>query len=812
MKFLYNNSQNKINVGQWFMFVLLIVFGASIAQAQVRVPFTQRTSNLTNPPNQQIYTIKGDYRMIGNTNLTLETYGATTPNSNHNMVYVDEDGLTETINSSSAELTFSTENGADPNCSKVVFAGLYWTGRAHDGNNSPQTFIVNGTSGNFGNGSIINNAYTLTIESVSGPGSEPREHTATYTFTPTNGGDAVVFTFHTWRVMWGVWEEDEVTVKVGNGAPFILEGNLEHPGSVANGYLELRLDEVGTAYTINTGDVPIIINRLRKPKHNNDVNNTNFRVNVTYGGKVLNKRKVKLRYNNETYIDVTANATDIWYPDGQDADMYAAYADVTDFVRTKGLGTYTVADMALREGNGGGVGYYGGWALIVVYKNSKMKWRDVTIFDGYAFVEENANGDWQEHIIDVQGYKAAQNGDINVKIGIVAGEGDRGVGGTVDESDALYIQKEDNTWMALSHAENDVDNFFVSSIITQGTRTPNLYNNTGLDIVSINIDNTNNAVIGNNDTETKLRYGTSQDTYALVALAMSIDAFIPEASALNQVANITGGAPVTGPILPGEQITYTVEIKNQGTEAINNFVLDIPIPYTTTFVSCSATYHSILSPTPIQPAYNTSTNSIVWNIGTLPDPLTTPGIDQNTLLATMTYTLEVTEDCFILSNDNCTPKVELTGTSSGVGAKSGTSFANMPMIAGYQDAPCDNEPITDPLEVTIDNAAFIASNCNGGAGYQTRDLYFCVVGNANIPFEDVSTFFPLGCRFYDEFDTVNMEPTPTATEYTAATGFPSNQSGVYYAVPPGINNQCYWQFTINISSSIRVNRNVTRKL
>ncbi len=804
MKITHHNKQNnKINIRQLLILGLLIMFGASVAQAQVRVPFTQRTSNLTTPPNQQIYTVKGDYRMIGNTNLTLENYGDETPNSNNNMVYVDIDGLSETINSSSAELTFSTENGADPNCSKVVFAGLYWTGRAHDAATSPNTFTVDDTK-KYYNNNTVNNAYTLTITSVDGP-DQPwpvvREHTAIYTFTPTNGGNVVVFRVETWRYF-GFWFQN-TTVKVGSQAPVTLNAGISESG----GDLTISL---GTPYTISTGATPITVSYFHRSQNDNTID-TDFYVEA-YTSVTLDKRKVKLRFNSEAYVDITANATDIWYPSGQDANMYAAYADVTDFVRTKGLGTYTVANMALREGNGGSAGYYGGWALIVVYKNSKMKWRDVTIFDGYAFVEEDDNGDWQQHIIDVQGYQAAQNGDINVKIGIVAGEGDRGIGGTEDERDALYIQRDNNTWMALSHAENNIDNFFVSSIITQGNRTPNLYNNTGLDIVSINIDNTNNAVIGNSDTETKLRYGTSQDTYALLALAMSIDAFIPEASALNEVANITGGAPVTGPVLPGEQITYTIEIKNQGTEAINNFALDIPIPYTTTFVSCSATYHSILSPTPAQPSFNPPTNSIVWDIGTLPDPLTTPGMDQNTLLATMTYTLEVTEDCFILSNPNCTPKVELTGTSSGVGATSGTSFADMPMITGYQGAPCPDEPITDPLEVIIDNAAFLVSNCNSGAGYETRDLYFCVLGNANIPFEDVSTFFPLGCRFYNEFDTVNMEPTPTAIEYTAATGFPSNQSGIYYAVPPGINNTCFWQFTINISSSIRANRHITIKL
>ena len=56
--------------------------------AQVKVTFTQRTSIYT--PNQKIYNIKGDFQMIGNTNLTLKTYGDNTNNSNNEMIYVDK--------------------------------------------------------------------------------------------------------------------------------------------------------------------------------------------------------------------------------------------------------------------------------------------------------------------------------------------------------------------------------------------------------------------------------------------------------------------------------------------------------------------------------------------------------------------------------------------------------------------------------------------------------------------------------------------------------------------------------------------------
>jgi hypothetical protein len=106
---------------------LLLTFVALLAEAQVRVPFTQRTSAFT--PTQTIYSINGDFTMIGNTNMTPQSYSAAALNSNNTMIKVDTDGIVTTNNSSSSTLTFSNENGANPSCSNILFAGLYWSAR-----------------------------------------------------------------------------------------------------------------------------------------------------------------------------------------------------------------------------------------------------------------------------------------------------------------------------------------------------------------------------------------------------------------------------------------------------------------------------------------------------------------------------------------------------------------------------------------------------------------------------------------------------------------------------------------------------------
>ncbi|HNX06640.1 MAG TPA: hypothetical protein PKL96_03565, partial [Bacteroidales bacterium] len=192
--------------------------------------FTQRTSVYT--PTKTIYNIKGDFTMIGNTNLTLQDYGDNILNSNNIMIKVDADSDPSTNNSSMATLSFSTENGAIPQCSNIIYAGLYWTAR--------------------------------------------------------------------------------------------------------------------TNTTVTTAQ----------------------------------KRAIKLKGPSSSgYTTFNAAVTDIQYPG--DNNMYAGYIEVTDYVRAHGVGQYWVADMALTTGNGSSTGYYGGWGMIVVYENSKMNWRDVTIFDGY---------------------------------------------------------------------------------------------------------------------------------------------------------------------------------------------------------------------------------------------------------------------------------------------------------------------------------------------------------------------------------------------------------------------------------------------
>ena len=788
------NIYSKQNLNSNYLLVLLLVFIGNlyVVNAQIKVPFTQRTSIYT--PGKTIYNVKGDFTMIGNTNLTLVNYGDETSNNN-NMQYVDIDGDSNTWNSSSSNLTFSTENGANPACSNIVYAGLYWTGRASDATTSPNIFTVekqvpggsqtinqNYTVGH--NQAIANTSYTMTVTR-----DNPTNTNRSPIYTFTSGSTTYSFRFS------NNTGANRVTLSVNGGTAVNVPVSYTTSGSTGTATLT-------TPYVIANGTVNLTINSLvRDTATNLSTTNTetssfaNVNVAGTITGtttitKTFDKRKVSIKGpSSSSYTLLTANDDDIYYPENGDGFMYSGYVEVTDYVRTNGIGAYTVADVALIEGNGGGTGYYGGWGLVVVYENDKMKWRDVTVFDGHSYVAGSVTADFE---IPVSGFNTAQSGAINMKLGMMAGEGDRGISG-----DYFQIRNHlDTSWVTLNHGGNSTNNFFNSSIFTGGNiRNPNILNNTGLDISMFNIPNTGNAVITNNQTSTRFRYGTTQDTYVIFNLTMSVDAYVPETEGMLSIISI-GGVPFNPGDLssaqPGQEVEFGINIKNLGTEAVNNFKLVIPIPFTSTYVPGSLNTSIFFSPdpTPNNLYYDANlgaTGSLVWDFGTLPLPA-----DPQTLLASLRFKLKATENCAILSNPDCVNSIIVLGSTSGIGNITGTPFKDRGLILGYDNSngSCQGQPIPQPLGVGINAGAFVAQNCQDVP--LIRNFSYCNVTEP-IPASQLAAQFPPGTKFYTTYPVT----TPEITSFPVTPGITTT----YYAVIPN-SNGCHFEFTMSFCGDI----------
>ena len=809
MKYNYKRTRTPAKI-----FALMMLMALWLpSNAQVIVPFTQRTSTYT--PTTKIYNIKGDFQMIGNTNLTLVDYSDNGNNSG-DMEYVDVDGIPGTLNSSSATLAFPIENGMIPECSNIIYAGLYWIGRAHDGT-SANTFSVTKSVPGAGTPTTVN--FTGNVSSGNSA------NYTTYTMTVTRQGS--INNYYP-RYSFSSTTSGQPTVQFEflNATPYIRyrinNGNWIEPTnqSTANsGNLRTTTFTPVTIYS-ESGGITLSVDRLVRDSRTNRteldyISNATARISVTGTytppadiTKNYDKSVVYLKHASAgSYTTISAQdinfSQNIYYPTTDYGYMYSAYAEVTDYVKTHGLGEYTVADIALREGDGGGTGFFGGWGMIVVYENSKMKWRDVTIFDGHAYVE----GGTASFELPVSGFRTAQDGDISMKLGLIAGEGDRSISGDyfqiLPHGKLSLPTPAETDWVYLSHTGNSTTNFFNSSIPAPAPRNPTILNNTGVDIAMFNINNTGNTIITNNQTSTRFRYGSTQDTYIIPVIAMAVDAYIPDLHAYLSVASLNGNpfGTTNSEVLPGGEMEYKLDLTNPS-EPITNASIMIPIPYTAEFVSASAVYYLGTGGTnPVQPEFVTlgASKYLRWYIGDIP----TGGVTD--VLATLTFKLAATDDCFLLVNENCSPKVLVEGVGSGTGVISGTPFTNMRFIRGYRDGICQDEPIFGPLSVDIDAEAFVMENC-GGFQTQIQTFKFCQnPSTTTIAFNQIAGNFPAGSRFYNAITTEDVDgvilvkPAPGATEYTSTTNFPNSPVGTttYYALPPGAAT-CWWEFKITV--------------
>ncbi|MES2240032.1 MAG: LamG-like jellyroll fold domain-containing protein [Bacteroidota bacterium] len=715
---LYSKKSNSYIIFLTFLFLLFV---SNTIEAQTvtspQVNFSQRTSAAS--PTKKIYNIKGDFTMLGNTNLTLNTYSDNTNNENNQMKYVDIDGDSNTLNSSMAtlELTNSGENSANQNCSTVIYAGLYWTGKSQDADTfsvSKQTQSgtqsINNDLTVTNSQSITNTNYALSVARNGGSNNRYPSYTFsgnsnTYLFTYTNSGT--------------------VTLIVNSGSTTNIPATFSTSGSTATATLT-------TPYVITDGTVTITIKQLTRSSDLDASTATTQSISsaaVNVSGTIpayitttknYDKKIISLKGPGATsYTNITAKtngvSSDIRFPGSSQSGIFVGYQEITDYVQAHGPGAYTVADIALIEGTNSNPGYSGGWVMVVIYENPIMKSRAVTLFDGYAYVNGQLAGGGEYGNIPISGFTTVASGQVNMKLGVMAAEGDVA---TNSGSDYLAVQKltadptvyNATNYLTLNHANNTTSNFFNSSIYPQpavGASNPILKNNTGVDFSMFTIPNTGNTVIGNNQTSTTFRFGSTYEVYTIFGFAMSVDSYVPEPKGLisvNSINNVTN-PPVLN-ALPGQAINFSLLISNSGTEALNNTIVSIPIPATAIFnTGGTFTYHTYNGFTTSNvPYYDSATNKILWNLGTLPITTNHPEY----IYADLSFNLNVTTDCDIILTAGCSPQVSLeTGTITGTGAISGTQTTEY-FFQGYDNTACQ-KPIDGSIIVAIDGTSCLTT-------------------------------------------------------------------------------------------------------
>ncbi len=260
------------------------------------------------------------------------------------------------------------------------------------------------------------------------------------------------------------------------------------------------------------------------------------------------------------YATITDGSVD-WFEDssvGYYTELYSASADVTTLVQAAGAGSYTVADVR------GDVGFVGaaGWTLVVVYEAPGAPLRNVTLFDGYAKVDDGIPVS-----VTVSGFLTPLSGSFDSELSFISVEGDvqfTGDGVDLDTGSGPT---------ALGNAVRPTSNFF-NSTITDGAgytsgRTPSYVNQMGWDAGTFDVGGT----MANGASTATITLNTDSDTYGPSFIGFSSEVFEPEIDTTMTVADVNGGD-----VQDGDLLEYTITLTNTGADAADGVEVIVDVP------------------------------------------------------------------------------------------------------------------------------------------------------------------------------------------------------------------------------------------
>jgi gliding motility-associated-like protein len=284
---------------------------------------------------------------------------------------------------------------------------------------------------------------------------------------------------------------------------------------------------------------------------------------------------------NDSIINSTKVFRDTLQP--QNLEFFSAFAEVTDQIKAEGNTTYTLSELDLTAvipaycPNGTN---FGGWAIVIVYKDDSLPLNQVNIYDGLQHVPTALT-------IQLDNLNVIDNDDA--KIGFVAWEGDAGL--SINES--LRV----NGNLISNPPLNPATNAFNG---TNSFTNQNGYFNMDIDFYNIQ----NNIAIGDNSATVSLTSG--QDFVMINTIVTKLNSQLPDATVeINNVAITDCNERIV-------DVDFTIH--NQNSTDILPANSEITVYLNTTLVATATTLNNI----PIGGAENrTITLQIPENI--LPD-------------------------------------------------------------------------------------------------------------------------------------------------------------------------------------------------
>ncbi|MEY3048967.1 MAG: hypothetical protein RL365_1005, partial [Bacteroidota bacterium] len=406
-----------------------------------------------------------------------------------------------------------------------------------------------------------------------------------------------------------------------------------------------------------------------------------------------NRSQVRLKLNNGAYQVLTADQTlDVPTISGSSWShpSYYCFKDITSVLTTFGTNTrFTVANVVAQTGSN----RWGGWSVIIVYKNVLQSMRNLTVFDGFANIAVGNSLN-----IPISGFNTPPSGPVNFDLGVIAFDGDRDSNG-----DQLQFNGA-GSFVNISDALHNTTNFFNSTISDNAVltpyRNPSYNNSMGYDAGIFYPNNTALNYIGNNATSATIRVTTSSENILARAFTSAIDIYEPDLRATVYVQDLNGGQ-----VVPGDILEYTMVGKNIGSDVSYNTFMTDTLDIRTAYVPNSLNYLNgpfIGAKTDVsgddQAEYdainkcikarvNVGANAIVG--GTMNN--SPNGADS----AVVRWRVQVINDCLLFA---CDSTISNKGYIFGTGNVSGNSYTNNGVSDIYDANGC---PTSNNNELTI---------------------------------------------------------------------------------------------------------------
>ena len=232
----------------------------------------------------------------------------------------------------------------------------------------------------------------------------------------------------------------------------------------------------------------------------------------------IDKDKVQFRAPNGSYAQVTAGEV---ITSSAQSIRYRAFKDVTAQVAAAGAGTYWVGDVRSTTGTD----RFGGWALLVAYRDNSQPVRRLNVYDGLGTVQNNV-----PFSTTIAPFHTPATGTVTTKAGLLTFEGDAGIA-----SETVTFNGQ-----PLTDALNPAGNVMNSTIASGGAnftaKFPDYANQLGMDL---DVFTNDPGALGHDKSSATLAFSSTNEYFMPAAFFLVSD----EGPATSAGAGPAIGAP-----------------------------------------------------------------------------------------------------------------------------------------------------------------------------------------------------------------------------------------------------------------------------